>query len=41
LDEDDYSPMTIKNKEEYEAIKFGYPNIAKEIKKGKRTYLIL
>lgn len=34
MEEDDYSPMVLQNDAEYEAVKFGYPNISTEVQKG-------
>jgi hypothetical protein len=34
LEKDDYSPMVLNNTASYEAAKFGYPNIIKDVQKG-------
>lgn len=36
LQKDDYSPMVLKNDLDYEAVKFGYPDILKEFNNRKK-----
>jgi hypothetical protein len=37
LAKDDFSPMVLTNSPSYEAVKFGYPNIVKDVQKGNNT----